>query len=263
MCEPLAGSPEIFDTLFREVQAYGRKAQWKSLELRGGGAFLAKRPAWANHFIHSLDLTADEVAVRAKFRPNIRQNIRKAKKESVQVKFEHSLEATAAFYKLNCSTRRHHGLPPQPWRFFEKMWEHVIASGKGWVALAEFQHHLIAGAVFVFYGDQVLYKFGASNREFLHLRPNDLLMWEAIQWCIRKGIRGFSFGRTEPDNKGLVRFKRKWGPDETLIRYIKFDLHKNVFLAASSTQNTSYAILKKLPEPVLKMLGKMLYRHVG
>jgi len=67
------------------------------------------------------------------------------------------------FYHLNTMTRREHGLPPQPYKFFQ------------------------------------------------HLRANNLVMWEAIKWSCEKKFQSLSFGRTEPENKGLMQFKAGWG----------------------------------------------------
>ena len=37
-----------------------------------------------------------------------------------------SFESIKDFYRLNCLTRRMHGLPPQPFSFFKKIHEHII-----------------------------------------------------------------------------------------------------------------------------------------
>jgi hypothetical protein len=263
MCDPLADDIEAFDALFKQAATYGREAGWKHLEIRGGNGFLREKPFYAQHFVHNLDLSADEVKVSGRFKPNTRRNIRKAEKEGVQVTLERSIESIAAFYKLNCGTRRHHGLPPQPWMFFKKIYEHVIAPGKGFVVLAHFQKRLVAAAVFTLYRDQAIYKYGASTRSFHHLKPNNLVMWEAIRWCCRNGIHRVHFGRTEPENRGLLRYKRNWGTEERVVRYFKFDFFKNLFVASSSAPKPSYVVFKHMPEFFLKIMGNMLYRHAG
>jgi lipid II:glycine glycyltransferase (peptidoglycan interpeptide bridge formation enzyme) len=247
----------------KEAAAYGRQAGWKHLELRGGDGFLQHEPTSAELLAHTLELSADEAGVIGRFKPNIRRNIRKAEKEGVQVKLERSLESVAAFYKLNCGTRRHHGLPPQPWSFFRNLYEHVIASGKGFVALAEYQNRWVAGAVFAFYRDQAIYKYGASDRGFQHLRSNNLVMWEAIRWCCRNKIRSFSFGRTEPENEGLVQFKRGWGTTENKLEYFNYSLKADRFIAGKSSAKASYEVFKMLPCAMSRFAGSLLYRHVG
>jgi hypothetical protein len=263
MCHPLAESRPEFEALLKQAAQYGRQAGWKYIEVRGGDDFLPNQPSSAEHFVHCLELNADEAGVCRNFKPNIRRNIRKAEKEGVQAKIENSIEAMVAFYRLNCVTRQRHGLPPQPWSFFMKLHEHVVARDRGFLTLAEFQNQWIAGAVFAKFRNQAIYKHGASDSRFQHLRPNNLVMWEAIRWCCRNGINNFSFGRTEPENEGLLQFKRGWGAIESRLQYYKFDLSANCFTAEKAVLKTSYAAFKALPLPMLRLAGHLLYRHVG
>jgi hypothetical protein len=263
MCNPVAVDQDAYWALLRKATEYGRKAKWNYIEMRGGTNFLPTQPASAKYFIHFLDLSADEGEIRSNFRTSFQRNIRKAEREGVTVTLERSWESVKVFYKLHCGTRRHHGLPPQPWSFFKKIHEHVIAAGKGFVALAKYQNRWAAGALYALYRDQAIYKYGASDRGLLHLRPNNLVMWEAIRWCCRNGIRSFSFGRTEPENEGLMRFKSGWGAKRDLLNYHKFDMCFNRFVGDKAGLKTSYAAFKTLPIPMLRLAGHLLYRHVG
>jgi lipid II:glycine glycyltransferase (peptidoglycan interpeptide bridge formation enzyme) len=168
-----------------------------------------------------------------------------------------------AFYRLNCATRRHHGLPPQPHSFFEKIFDHVISRQKGFVALGTHAGRAVAGAVFFHFKGQCIYKYGASDIAARHLRPNNLVMWAAIKWACRSGMTDFHFGRTEPGNQGLLQFKRGWGASEEELSYYKYDLKKNRFLSNKSGPKSSYRVFKMMPEPLLRLTGNLLYRHVG
>jgi lipid II:glycine glycyltransferase (peptidoglycan interpeptide bridge formation enzyme) len=212
---------------------------------------------------HTLTLESDEARVEKGFKPSTRRNVRKAGDAGITVALERSGEAMASYYRLHCGTRRHHGLPPQPWFFFGRIHAHVIAPGRGFVALAYHEGRVIAGAVFFHFRDQAVYKFGASDRDHLTLRPNNLVMWEAIRWCCCNGIRTFSFGRTEPGNEGLLRFKRGWGAVEQKLNYYRYDLKAGAFTAGASGPKTSYAVFKLMPAPLLRLAGALMYRHVG
>jgi len=263
ICPPVAQDQETFDALRREATVVGRRKGWSYIEIRGGRNRLPDEPACAEHLVHTLDLNAGEAGVSAMFKPNIRRNIRRARKEGVTVRLEHSLASVAAYYRLHCRTRRHHGLPPQPWSFFKRLHEHVVVHGKGFVALAEFEGRRIAGAVFAHYRDQAIYKFGASDHRFQRMRPNNLVMWEAIRWCCGNGIRSFSFGRTEPENEGLLHFKRSWGAAEARLPYFQLNLSSNRFVLKIAGRTKSNAAFKAMPLPVLRLAGQLLYRHVG
>ncbi len=70
-------------------------------------------------------------------------------------------------------------------------------------------------------------------------------------------------GRTEPDNQGLIQFKRGWGTNECKVSYYRFNLKKEVFSSSLNNIRSSYSFIKLLPIPVLKFAGKLFYRHVG
>jgi CelD/BcsL family acetyltransferase involved in cellulose biosynthesis len=263
MCEPVAKDEETFAALFKEAAAVGRRSGWKHLELRGGRSYLPHEPASVEYLVHTLELNADASKVDAKLKPTIRRNIRKAQKEGVTVKLERSQEAMDSYYRLHCVARRRHGLPPQPWSFFRKIYDHIVAAGKGFVALAEYQNQWIAGAVYVLFRDQAIYKYGASDRNSQHLRPNDIVMWEAIRWCCHNAVRTFNFGRTELENEGLLQFKRGWRGVENKLTYYRYDLRGHRFVANTNQSHKLNSLIRRMPVLLLRMSGHLLYRHVG
>ena len=88
-------------------------------------------------------------------------------------------------------------------------------------------------------------------------------MWEAIKNYSQKGFKVLDFGRTELGNIGLRQFKKGWGTDEKKIFYYQFDLKKDRFVSTRNSITSSYSVFKHLPIPVLRLTGKLLYRHAG
>jgi lipid II:glycine glycyltransferase (peptidoglycan interpeptide bridge formation enzyme) len=161
-------------------------------------------------------------------------------------------------------TRKSHGLPPQPVSFFKRILEHMICGGNGFIALAYMRETCIAGSVYLHFGDSAVYKFGASNKNFQRLRHNNLVMWEGIRECMRRGCRSFSFGRTEEGNEGLLQFKRGWGTKEERVSYHRYDLNRNEFEAETmKLKGFHNRIFEMTPIPVLRLLGAALYKHLG
>ena len=159
ICQPIADSADTFQELLAEVVAYGRKAGWKHIELRGGSGFLGGVPASGEYCTHMLSLDGDEGSLIKSFRESTRRNARKAEREGVEMSFmETAGRTSAAYFRLQCQTRQHHGLPPQPWSFFEKVHEHIIAPQKGFVVLANYQGHAIAGAVYFLHRDRAMFQ---------------------------------------------------------------------------------------------------------
>ena len=262
-CTPISGSSDQLKTLTDKLIDYGKQAAWLHLEFRGGMNYLEKSTASATFVSFLLDLSGGKQKIFKRFRDSTRRNIKKAVKENIRVTFENTWQSVETFYRLNSITRKHHGVPPQPKRFFKKVFEHIISKDKGIVAIASHRGIPVAGAVFFHFGEKVLFKYGASIRKFHHLRPNNLLMWEAIKHYLQKGCQYFCFGKTETNNKGLIQFKKGWGPRERFIYYYTYDLASDEFIAQKKAFKSSYNFVRLMPEPLLKLAGNMLYRHVG
>ena len=263
-CAPVAGEAIPFKALFDQVISFGKTRRWERIELRGGQSYLPGAPSFASYVGHTLDLARGEEEIFSRLRESTRRNIKKAKSQGVTVKISCDAEAFKEFYRLNLRTRKEHGLPPQPYRFFQMVYDHIISREMGFVALGAYNGKNIAGAVFFHLGDRAIYKYGASDKRHGGLCANYAVMWEAIKWFGNQGFKSFCFGRTEMGNKGLQQFKRGWGPEEGWINYLKFDLSKGSFVSGKSKGVPPYTyILRELPVSVLNLLGSAIYRHIG
>ena len=262
-CHPIVSDEIDFNIIIDEFIGYGEKAGWKYVELRGGANYFQNKIPSSYYYRHRLKLEKNYQEIFATFRKSTKRNIKKAIKEGVKVEILNSFESVKEFYRLNCLTRRDHGLPPQPYTFFKKLHEHIISVKRGFVALAFYQNRAIAGNIYLHIGKKAIYKYGASNRSFQHLRANNLVMWEGIKWCAENGLKSLCFGRTDPENQGLLQFKRGWSTREETIKYYKYDLAIEAFVEDSSRIKFFNPFFQKLPLPLLKLAGHLLYRHVG
>ncbi len=262
-CGLLRGREIGLSEMIPPVFEYGRGRGWKCVEWRDGASLKGGETVLATFQNHILDLDRDPEALFSNFRSSTRRNIRKAGREGVHTEVLASSESVKAFYRLHCVTRKSHGYPPQPYQFFKKIFEHIISPGKGFVVLALFDKKPIAGAVFVHFGETVIYKYGASDRSYLHLRPNDLVMWEAIQCSATRGFKFLDFGRTDLDQEGLLRFKAGWGAESYPVLYYKYDFRKDDFVGKGSGMELAGRVARKLPMPIFNLLGALLYRHIG
>jgi hypothetical protein len=253
-----------FYSVFNQIIEHAQKAGWKYLEIRGSDVVPDSMPEYRSYYVHTLRLSESENDMMKRFRSSTKRNIKKALKEEVTVEKYNSPEAIEAFYRLNCMTRKKHGLPPQPISFFNRIFDYVISQNKGHVFLAHYRDKVIAGGIYFHMGQKAIYKYGASNPRYLNLRANNLVMWEAIKWYGRKGYTRFCFGRTEPENQGLLQFKSGWGAKQDLIHYYRYDLTNHKFVS-SNTKDTQLQtkIFKLMPVGLLKLIGKLAYKHMG
>jgi CelD/BcsL family acetyltransferase involved in cellulose biosynthesis len=263
-CEPLLSDDVHFQTLFREVAQHAKQSKWRNLELRGGGRFLKGVRTSATYNLHRLQLSSTESDMAKRLRSSTKRNIKKALKQHILVSRHTSLEAVHDFYRLNCMTRKHHGLPPQPFSFFRNLHRHLVAQGSGLIVLAHHGSQLVAGAVFLHFGNVAMYKYGASDRDFLASRPNNLVMWEAIKWYGRRGYRWFDMGRSEVDNLGLNQFKNGWGTTVETISYFRYDpVQKRFTESVAPIPHFFNEAFRRTPLPVLKLFGTLAYRHMA
>ena len=263
-CAPLCSDADSFRRVYRAALDQAAARGWDYLEFRGSQIWFPGTPPSTSYWGHRLELSPDEPGLFAQLESSARRAVRRAEQGGVTVEFSQALAATEDFFRLFCQTRRHHGVPPQPFRFFELIHRHLLSQNLGWVVLARRGRQPIAGAVFLHAGKTANYKFGASDRRFQHLRANNLVMWQAIQWYARHGFTALDFGRTSLANDGLRRFKLGWGSQERRIDYFRYDRRKAGFVGASDQSSGWYTrIFRLLPGVVSRLTGAALYRHIA
>jgi hypothetical protein len=262
-CGALVEDLNEFTVLFDSALQMGKIGGWHYVEFRGE-QFLSSELSAQNYAHHEIELIDDEVEMKARLRESTARNIRKAQKEGVTVKVTQSLQGVQEFYRLHCLTRKRQGVPPQPARFFRKLFEHVIDKGLGFTALATHGDAVVAGIICLYFGDRAIYKYGASNIDFQHLRANNLVLWESMMRCARQGCRSFSLGRTDLDNEGLMSFKNGWGGSRTTLSYYRYDFSASAFVSEPQRDLLiCKTLLRKLPVALLRMVGTLAYRHIG
>jgi hypothetical protein len=263
-CLPLGVNGAHYSKMLAEAIERGRKCGWKYFEGRGGFELLQDIPSWRSFYVHTLDLTIGEENLSKRFGGSLRTAIRKAESSGVKVEISTDRRFLRDYYGLHCQTRRGHGLPPQPFSFFEKVQEHVLTPGQGGIALASLRGKPIAGAVYFHFGKRAIYKYGASDKAAQPLRANNLLMWEVIKKYQREGFSEFHFGRTSIANEGLRRYKLGYGTHEETIRYFRYSFAARKYLSGSEAPpDWKNRLCSHLPQSWLRFAGWVLYRHMS
>ncbi|MFA5192958.1 MAG: GNAT family N-acetyltransferase [Verrucomicrobiia bacterium] len=263
-CEPICVNAGALGGLLKKVMEYAEDRGWKYLECRGGREFFAGAPASTAFYGHRLILSGGEEAIFTRVESSVRRAIRKAEKGGISIEFAQSLDAMRTFYYLHCKTRNRHGLPPQPFRFFQNIHDCIMAQNRGFVVLARHQQTPVASAVYFHWGKNAIYKYGASDEAFQHLRANNLVMWEAIKWYEHNHFQQLHFGRTSLTNQGLRRFKLGWGTEEHSIEYVRYDRRKDGFVTVKDESSGWYShVFSKMPGFMSRLAGALLYKHMA
>jgi hypothetical protein len=149
-----------------------------------------------------LDLSRGPDALFRKFSENKRRNIKRAIKSGVSVEPANDPAKVSAYYSVCVEWSRRKGLPvPAEDEFHQTM----ALKNNRLLLLARHEGKIIAGVVIRFFPHGVMeYAANSSVQNALHLRPNDLLHWRAIEWGCREGMTHYSLG-------GAHLFLRKFG----------------------------------------------------
>ena len=257
LCPPLAGPGVDEHALGAAVEQLRSERGVSSLEIRAplAGSEARGEQRGVRHVLQLRD--PDELF--AAFRSQVRRNIRKAEKSGVEIREAGSRDdLVRTYFALHADTRRRLGVPPQPRRFFDRLWHNVVDAGLGYLLLAYHGGTAIAGAVFLEWNGHVVYKYGASDREHWPLRPNNLLFWECIRRSAARGARTLDFGRTDLEDEGLRAFKESWGAPEQPLVYTSLGRARPA--GAGHGAQLLRPLVKGSPSWVGRMVGAALYR---
>jgi CelD/BcsL family acetyltransferase involved in cellulose biosynthesis len=262
-CPPLLGPDVPATAMATALDAARRGAGVDSLEVRGALELEPALPAVG--YRHLLKLPHDPAEAFERFHHSlVRRAIRKAERDrALTIRIGASREDLCeVYYRLHLATRRRHGTPVQPRRFFRLLWERMIEPGLGSVLLAYAHGRPVAGAVLLRSDSVVLYKYAASDPAAWRLRPNHLIIWSAIQRACVDAAGLFDFGRTELEHESLRQFKLTWGSDEQPLVYTR--LTSRGTAGAPIAQHTLLsAAIRHLPPLLCTVTGELLYRYAA
>jgi len=264
-CDPLASTPAEWAAVTAGVLTPDRRVHVRCLhsELPLNDPLLvpAGRARW-----HAVDLARDLDDIWQGIASSARRSIRKARDEGVNVRVAESLDDVRLFFELHLHVRKHkYGLLAQPWPFFECLWKHLLSEDHGRLLLAEQDGQVIGGVLLLQWGRSLYYKFNASQPDLLGARPNDLVIWHAIEHGVATGLERLDFGLSDWDQEGLLRFKRKYATEEKTIHSLQHVPHppsqREVELRNLLPRLTSLLTRPDVPDAVSEEAGNVLYRY--
>lgn len=261
-CGPLFNNDKDLELFCCELIHKNMEFSPSGIEIRQRLPLLDSIVQKNSYFIHYLKLDDKSEELFNRFRKNHIRCIRKASKLGVVVTRNIQIESLMTFYNLHLLTRKKQGVPTQPKKYFIKLWEHIISQGMGFVMIAYHKNKPIAGSVFLHYNGNLIYKYGASDPDYLKLCGNHAIFWEAIQWGCRNGYKIMDWGKTEKTNQGLRNFKLGWGTEEKELIYSYIGTSPKEYSTGWKKRIVENTICKS-PVWVGRMLGEILYKHVG
>ncbi|MBI1184766.1 GNAT family N-acetyltransferase [bacterium] len=218
-CDPIARTDEDWQCISKPLLNYHLPIKMRCLHsqlLAEDDQFqLINQAVW-----HRIDVQRKEEDVWRDIRSSARRAIRKSERSGLSVEFRNDKEALQAFFDLHLGIRKYkHRLLPQPYKFFEILWEQFIKPGKGCIATAIHDEKVVGSIIYLQWQDTLYYKYSASALDELSTRPTDRIIFESIRYAKQKGLNYIDFGLSEIEHEGLIRFKRKYASDEKLVSF--------------------------------------------
>ena len=264
-CEPLIECAEQFGALCAHVEALRARDGWKYVEMRSANSCLgfAEELGRAHTYtLHRLDLRPSLDALHKGFHKDcIQRTIRRAERESLTYEAGGGPLLLQKLCGLLQMTRSRHYLPSQPFEWFQNL---VVCMGKDvCIRVASKGSQPIAGIMTLDYGKKMVYKYGGSDAKFNNLGATPMLLWRAIKDAKDAGMEELDLGRSDLDNPGLITFKERWSAACTTLTTWRTP----AAIASPSFEHLKVGLAKavcvRLPDSVLTLVGRFLYRHIG
>jgi CelD/BcsL family acetyltransferase involved in cellulose biosynthesis len=257
-CEMLVRAGTDEDAVIERVRAHVLGGPAKELEVRSELPPGADVHTVTVGYDHVVDLPEDPANLRP--RKSHRHCRNRASRIGVRVDRGVSAEHVATFYRLHTLTRRRHGVPVQPRRFFEMLGERLITLGRGFVSIAVYEGQPVAAALFIGHNGTLVAKYGASDPDHSDLGAGHLIDWDSMVAGCLEGYRRLDLGRTDLGADGLRHYKVSWGAVEHPLSYSHVSSKPPMSPGVPHTGGLSQKIIQRSPLWVCRGLGEAFYR---
>jgi lipid II:glycine glycyltransferase (peptidoglycan interpeptide bridge formation enzyme) len=265
----LPKGPNITQTMLNELLEIGRRENCIFIQLEPNiekanqkeyhfqNLYKSSHPLFTKYtFI--LDLTKSEEELLKNMGQKTRYNIRVAEKRGVKVVEDNSDKAFEEYLRLTKETTTRQNFYAHGEKYHRLMWETLKNQNSN---TNELSAHLLKatynGKVLVTWilfvlGDTLYYPYGASSTEYREAMASNLMMWEAIKFGKRLGLKKFDMWGAlgpNPNTKdpwyGFHRFKEGYGPKlAEFVGSYDFVINGKMYVVFKLLNKARWAILK-------------------
>lgn len=264
-CEPLVERPDGLRQLCAHLESLPGQEGWSYIELRSADPSISEMACWtsvATYSLHRLDLRPGlDVLYEGLHKDCLQRKIRRAERSSLEYVSGRSAELLRDLYGLLQLTRVRHQVPPQPFAWFQNLVEYLGEAVC--IRLVYRDGSPLAGILTIRHRKQVVYKYGGSDASFHNLGGMPFLLWQAIKEAKETGAEELDLGRSDLDQPGLITFKDRWSAARTPLVTWRMPAAPASTFAGGAARRYAKQVMGYLPEPVLALAGRLLYRHMG
>lgn len=205
-----------------------------------------------------LDITQSEEELLKNMHKKARYNIKVAQKHGVEIVEDNSDKAFAAYLKLTKETTTRQKFYAHTEKYHQTQWGVLPHTQKEnqlslHLFVAKYQGKILTAWILFVFKDILYYPYGASSSLNREVMASNLMMWEAIKFGKKLGLKKFDMWGAlgpNPDKSdswyGFHSFKHRYGPEH--VEFVgSYDLVINPLLYQG------YKIADKLRWLILKL----------
>ena len=270
-CDPLVRTPEEFELIFSKVIDLSKEVKASYIEINSRDiSELLKEPNLMiplyHYNAHFLDITEGLDAVWHRFHRSLRNKIRKAERQGIEVRLAQSETDVISFYHLWCRHRKTQGLPAHRIEYFQNMWRYLANPGLAQFWIAEKEGEMLGGLCNFSLKQTVFQAYIAAEGAFRQAGGGPYMTWIAIQGASRDGMNIVDFGKTPVGFNNLRVYKDQWGVQEieTPVFYYPRVMGLSSFQDEKKLSYRAMRYFWKVAPPRLsKVASSFFWRHTG
>ncbi|KPJ70869.1 hypothetical protein AMJ52_09345 [candidate division TA06 bacterium DG_78] len=196
--------------------------------------------SYEEHLNYIHDLTRPLEKIWAEFSEGRKKGIKKAESKGIKIK-EGEEEDIDIFYDLVQETYKGAKVPIADKTLFKSAWRVMRPKNMIRFLMATIGDETLAGRMILTYHGILHDWYAGSTSTGRTLNANELIVWSAMQWGSKNGLRLFDFG-------GAGKPGEKYGPGEFKRRF--------------GGEKTNYGRFEKVYHPVKHLVGKAGYKVI-
>lgn len=264
-CDPLVDSDDDLHDIARALYVQRERRKWDYVELRPTQLWPDGLPGFDLYqpfYLHKLDLrpSLDQIFGTLN-KSSTQRKIRRAERDGLEYEAGGSESLIDRFYNLLRYTRQRHGLPPQPRKWFSNLFD--LFRSQATIHLASLEGKAVGSTFTLRFKKSLVLKYVCGDPEYFKHGTMQFLYWRAIQDAKARGLEDLDFGRSDDGDVGLVVYKERCGAARSQSGYFRSPrIHLGHHLVSPSLRPGS-TITANVPQAMLNVAGRLLYRHFG
>lgn len=244
--------------LFIQLEPNERHTPGVEQKLYSLGLRQAARPLFTKYtFVLDLQKTEDELM--KSFHSKTRYNIRVAQRHNVTVSERTTDEAFETYLRLTAETTKRQEFFAHSQTYHQIQWEVLPHEAtppynqlSSHLLLANYNKKTLAAWILFVFRDTLYYPYGSSSSEHRETMSSNLIMWEAIKFGKRLGLKYFDmWGALGPDPDtldpwyGFHRFKQGYRPEHVeFVGSYDIVIHPALYKPFTSADKLRWLLLK-------------------